>query len=48
MSAKMSLRKVAVGITIDVGSVHIRLVHPIYWGLLKAIKISRVRAISRF
>ncbi len=35
------LERIAVGVAIHFGKVRIRLTRPMYWGLLKAIKISR-------
>ncbi len=42
----VSLHRVGVGLEIDIGSLRIRLAHPMYWGLLKAIKISRSRVLT--
>lgn len=43
----VSFRKTAVGVSIEIGRVCIRLAHPCYWGLLKAVKVSKSKGSSR-
>ncbi|MBI2320066.1 MAG: hypothetical protein HYU75_24465 [Betaproteobacteria bacterium] len=44
---KVNFRKTAVGVSIEIGRICIRLAHPCYWGLLKAVKVSKSKASGR-
>jgi len=42
----VSIQKTAVGVSIEIGHICIAIAHPVYWGLLKAVKISKSKGLT--